>query len=66
MHIFSGLVDFGQLCSGECKSAVRSAVILESRPAFIVPRDDVMNEPMLRQWRKNDRNRERRRPRNSR
>ena len=66
MHIFSGLVDFGQLCSGECKSAVRLAVILGSRPPFIVPRDDVINGPMLRQWRKNDRNRERRRPRNSR
>ena len=34
MHIFSGLVHFGQLCSGECKSAVRSAVILAVASAF--------------------------------
>jgi hypothetical protein len=31
MHIFSGLVHFGQLCSGGCKSAARPAVMLLSR-----------------------------------
>jgi hypothetical protein len=44
MHIFSGLVHFGQLCIGECKSAVRAAVILGSRPPFIDPQDDVRTQ----------------------
>jgi hypothetical protein len=32
MQIFSGLLDFGQLSSGGCKSAVRAAVMPLSRP----------------------------------
>jgi hypothetical protein len=44
MHIFSGSVHFGQLCSGEGKSAVRSAVMPGSRPPFIDTPDDVRTQ----------------------
>ena len=32
MHIFSGLVQFGQMCSGGCKSAGRPTVVISPMP----------------------------------